>query len=410
VDAVVDPLEDAFALMIQVALQRDASSFSLETSLSDEEGNRAGWLRYRVDGAWEPACRFDARLAPALVERWKRGASCDVREVSLPQDGRILVTTGATPKEQRMVDLRVSFLPCMFGESMTVKLLDQRRSRWRLDQLELAEREHDFLRVALRSRGKLIVVAGLAGSARSTLLAAALREIAGQRHKLVTVEGQSWPVLPWATQISVRMGQSRSFAIAVGTALRSDPDIIGLETLADAETLAAVQDACRHGALVVAGVAADNSVAALRNLFELAGGSALPELELILGQRLLRKLCPGCAVPEKVSAEERRPLDSLAAAGGLTGALKRAAFGAPGGCSACAGTGYRKRVMVAEGLRVTPALRRLLRDGASDGALLAAAVEDGMTSLDAQSIALAASGQTSREELSRFVPVAMDAI
>lgn len=399
-----EPLQVAFNLMVELAVQRDASSLHLGNCFTEGSPDRECWLRCRVDGDLQVVGRLDPRLLAPLLEHWKRMAACDTKEHALPQDGRIIVSVAVEGEQARMIDLRVSFLPTMLGESMTVRVLDRRRSRQRLDQLELESRDLSLIGEALRQRGRMMIVAGPIGSARDTVLAACLREVCGPDQKVMTVESAAWQFLPWAVQTSVNVkGERRSFAFGLHALLRSEPDVIGVERLPDQESTEVAQDAALQGALVIAGLDAPDSVSALRRLVAMTGSpSALGQtLSLLVFQRLIRKLCTACSQAETIPPPELERLREVARIGGgrldeLPWELRKAT-----GCRACGGSGYRKRAMLSETIRYTPKLARLLASDSSDEALLQAMVEDGTTTLESRAISLAARGMTSLEEATR---------
>jgi type II secretory ATPase GspE/PulE/Tfp pilus assembly ATPase PilB-like protein len=187
--------------------------------------------------------------------------------------------------------------------------------------------------------------------------------------------------------------------------LRSEPDVVGLETIPDQETLAAVQDATLQGTLVVAGFDADGFVATLRRLAGLSDNlSALSQsLALVVSQALVRKLCPDCAQKDKLSRAEVSGLEQLAISGGLP-ALGRE-FRKARGCRSCGGSGYRKRALLAEAAPFTPRMAQLLIAGATDEELLGAALATGMVSLRARALELVGQGRTSLEEATRVFPL-----
>lgn len=393
-----DPLATAFTSMVEVALHKEAESLHLSTCFSEEEAGPVSWLRGRIDGSLQLLAQLDNRLVPPLIDQWKRAACCDTREKTVPQDGRIVVTSG-----QRMVDILVSFLPTPMGEAMTAKIVDRSRSSLKLSDMELPTLELSRLKSALKRRNLPVALSGGAGSDKTRMLSACLREVAGPDVKLFVIDN-TWEFLPWATQISLgSLGRTRQPSIAIRTVLRSDPDVIGVPRLPDPAALEAAQEASLRGALVVVGVDADGVVRALRSLLALAGSAAslAQTLELVVSQRLVRRLCTQCSQRAELEEPEFRRLELAAQLGGLAPGLKRK-FRRPVGCEACGGSGYRKRSLLMSSLRLTPSILELLSTQAGDEELLQAAIEDGTVSLDAQAIALAAEGVTSVEEALRF--------
>ncbi|MGE0495943.1 MAG: ATPase, T2SS/T4P/T4SS family [Vulcanimicrobiota bacterium] len=376
-----DPLLDAFNRMLKVALERQADSLHLGRCYTGQGPERQCWLRGRVDGELQLLARLDNRLLAPLVEQWKRAAACDVRETSLPQDGRILVET-----DRGLLDLRVSFLPSAQGETLTVKLQNRDQSQPDLSTFGLRQVDLARLRQALRKRARLVIIAG--DESRDSLLAACLGEVAGPNLKLMTIENPAWLTLPWATQVSLASvtGANRSQASALRALMRSDPDVIGLAALPDPEAFEAAQTAALRGALVVAGMAGRDCRDVFSRLSVLAGSArALAQtVELILVQRLVRKLCPHCSQPQPLSEAEFESLQARVDFS-LPREFRRAV-----GCDRCQQSGYRGRVLLAESL---PFTARVFEG------------EFEPSDLETQTLALAAQGETSLDELERFLLV-----
>ncbi len=370
-----DPLEDAWKLMVELALERGSESLHLETFHSGRGPEWVSCLRSRTDGVLRHEATLDTRLVGSIIEKWKQMACCDTREVKLPQDGRIILTTGSSEGVEKRVDLRVSFLPSYLGESLTVRVQPEEQADLKLAELDLLESDRGRLRRALAQRSRVLVVSGPAGSALDTVLCACLREISGADKKMITVEGPAWEVVPWSTPVSLySMGQNRSYAVAIRSVLRSEPDVIGVRRIDGRESWEAAQEAALTGTLVVAGVQADDAVSALRYLHNLSEppASLAQTLDLVFSQMLLRKLCGSCA-------------------------------GSGEDCDRCGGVGYRGRLMVGESLRCSRGISELLHTDASDLEIRAAAMEEGMVSLDAQTAELVRRGVTSPEERERVL-------
>jgi excisionase family DNA binding protein len=396
-----EKLKDAFTLMVRVALERSATSLHMaphhQVSL---EATESCWIRMRVDGVLQPIISVDPRLVPPILNLWKRNAQCDVRCNDLPQDGLILLASNG-----ELHELRASFLPGNFGESLTVKISNQSAAQPLLDDLKLPSRDHRLLQSGLTKRSRLIVISGPAGSSADCTLATCLREIAAPEVKLMTVEHPALRPIPWSVSLSPRyLGNSRKISTAILTMLRSDPDVLGTVNIPDAETATAVQDAVLNGPLVVAGLRADSASHALIRLSQLfENTSQLGQiLDLIVTQRAIRLLCPKCRATQRLATSQRAQIELWMKAGGLEPSAERTCF-QPVGCQACGGSGYRGRHLVTEALSITPAILRAVTNKELEK-VEALAVEDGMVTLDARALKLVQEGETSLEEAGRFLP------
>lgn len=402
-----DPLQDAFSLMVRLALERGASSLHLGPCYTPEAAGAVSWLRCRVNGVLEPVAPLDNRLVAPLIAYWKKAAACYAAETSVAQDGRIVLASGNSPETAQLVDVLVSFLPTSLGERMTARFLDEREFKKRLNDLGMEESDRQRVKQALRQRSRMVVLSGASGSDRDTILASLLREVAGPQINLMTLGCPAWQAIPWASVVSLSsLGQSRSYAVGVNTMLRSDPDVIGLGNLPDEETVRASQEAVLRGALVLAAMNGHGAISTLRSLVEMSSSPLLlaQTLELLVSQRFLRTLCTCCAQANTPDALAIERLHEAAQRGCLSAQDFKAEFKAPTGCSACGGSGYQGRTLVFETLPVSARLINLIASGAGDDSLSKEAAGLGLTSLDAKAARLAFSGVISTDEALRFLP------
>lgn len=393
-----EPLKEAFTLMVELMIEQRAESIHLGSFLAAVGPERVCSLRLRVDGMLRQVTRLDSRLLKSLIDYWKKMAGCDGRERSVPQDGRILLESDSENKPTETIDLRVSFLPSLLGETLTVRRVNFGRSS--LDQFEILQNDRDRIRRCLAGRSRLFVVSGLAGSALESVICAGLSEITGPDKRTITVEGLAWQVIPWSTPVSLSsMGESRSYAVAVRTVLRSDPDIVGLRKIADTDTLNAALEATVKGALVVAGVNARSALDTLRQLQNLTENvtSLLQALELVFCQTLVRKLCLHCR--EQVPEAERESLkEQYCDLYPSPSSPYRAV-----GCSHCNGVGYRGRLLVGETITLSRSFADLIRIGAPQASLAKEARREGTVFRETQLAELVKQGVTSLEEAGRVL-------
>ncbi len=397
-----NPMQDAFQLMVQVAVEKSADSFHLACCQTGTEVEKTTWLRFRVSGDLVLGPQLDNRLLAPLVKYWKQAAACDPRETSLPQDGLILVEHDHTT-----LSLTASFLPSLLGESLTVRVQDRSLSHPRLENREISETDRRRIREALVQRSRVVIVSGLSSTEKYGLLATCLNEIAGPSVKLMTVAHPAWGSVPWATHLRLRsLGSHPNYATAIGTILRSDPDVIAFAKLGEAETVSAAQDAALSGALVIAGAEFEGAVPTLKSLLKLADSPTVfsPLIELIVSQRQVRCLCKMCSAQTKVDDRFYQEITALAQTGGLDPAELKRNFRHAVGCHACGQSGYRGRKILTETLRVTSKILRLLgQEDVQDDDLVQVAVADGMVSHNARVLELVCRGDCSVDEAAKLV-------
>lgn len=378
----LDPLEEAFTLMVELLVQRQAESLHLGAYHTSDPTRPTACLRSRTEGLLRLESELDRRLLAPLVERWKTVAGCHPQETGLPQDGRILMETDTGGSPTRVIDLRVSFLPSMLGETMTVRWVNQGGGRASLNDFPLLDSDRKRIRKALLQRSRLLLVSGPPGSSVEALIGAGLTEIAGPEKRTITVEGPAWQIIPWSSALSLySLGKNRNYGTALRTALRSEPDILGVKNLPDQEALEASIEAALAGALVIAGFGARSALDALRDLMTLAPNqfSLLQCLGLVVATTRVRKLCTHCKV--SVGEEEWEAV----------------------GCRRCGGVGYSKSVLVGETLQISRTFSELLLEGADDQTLAEQARAEGTVFRAEQIGRLVQEGITSAEEAGRVL-------
>ena len=386
--------------MIILGWKMGATDIHIAPQLKEAGGEPIAILRYRVDGVLQPGAEFDVRLLPAIVARWKTMAACDVHEQVKPQDGRIMMRCGGDE-----FDLRVCFLPASLGESVTVRILDRSTAVIMLDRIDYASRDKELLLSALQAPWGLILIAGAAGSGKTTVLYACLNHLAGPECKIMTVEDPVEMVLPWAVQVQVRPDQGVTYTRAVRSALRSDPDVIMIAEIRDLETLGLAQQAALTGHLVMTTLHVNEAAAALKRMVDIGADPFVvaEATRLVLAQRLVRKVCPHCGVEETPRANQLDLAAEAARKGGFNLQSLTPKFRKAVGCDKCRMTGYTGRTVIAETLEVTPEIGRALRDNASLEELRAVAVGQGMTTMAADGVRRAANGETTLDEIIRVI-------
>ena len=394
-------VQRAVHLTIYLGVLMRASDIHIAPHVKEKLDGAVAVLRYRVDGMLYPVAEIDMRLFPAIVEQWKSMAACNVQESAKPQDGRIMVEVA-----EKRLDIRVSFLPASLGESVTLRILDRDVvGLLNFDRFAYAPRDKEKLLGAIEARWGLVIIAGPTGCGKTTALYACLNHLAGPSRKTMTVEDPVEVLLPWVVQSPLNPGQGVTFPIAVRGMLRSDPDIMMIGELRDAQTLAMAQQCALTGHNVLTTLHADESARALTRMVQMGESPFViaDATKLVVAQRLVRKLCPACAVPQTPTRSHLERAEELARAGGLDWDAIPKKFRAPKGCTKCSGTGFRGRNAIAEALEVTPEIGSALMRDASVEDLRNIAVGQGMTTMAADGIRRAAAGETTLGEVQRVL-------
>jgi type IV pilus assembly protein PilB len=354
-------------------------------------------VRYRIDGVLHIAQRIPKRLAAGVTTRLKVLAKLDIAERRKPQDGRITLTAAAAG---RMLDIRVATLPTVEGEAVTMRLLDKSRDVPTLAALGLSEEMQGRMsKILARPTGALLVT-GPTGSGKSTSLYAALAEISRPEINIITVEDPVEYRLASINQIQINPRAGLTFANALRSILRSDPDVVMVGEIRDGETARISIEAALTGHFVLSTLHTNDAPSALTRLNEMGvepfiTGAAV---SAVLAQRLARKLCRHCAESYNPSREE---LLGLHVGEELADELKEAVFHKKKGCARCGHTGYRGRVGVFQLLEMSARLEAMASEKASRDDLAQAARDEGMRSMWEDGILKVAAGITSAEELAR---------
>jgi type IV pilus assembly protein PilB len=354
-------------------------------------------VRYRVDGVLRIAQRIPMQLSAGVTTRLKVLAKLDIAERRRPQDGRISLNATAAG---RLLDIRVATLPTVDGEAVAMRLLDKSRSAPTLEELGLSDDMRAQLsRIVSRPTGALLVT-GPTGSGKSTTLYAALAEINRPEVNVITVEDPVEYRLDGINQVQINLRAGLTFASALRSILRSDPDVVMVGEIRDGETAKISIEAALTGHLVLTTLHTNDAPGALTRLNEMGvepfiTGAAV---SAVLAQRLARKLCPHCAEPYTPSREE---LLALRIQPEAATSLEGLVFHRRRGCPRCSGTGYRGRIGIFQLLEMTERLEQLASEKASREEIERAAAAEGMRSLWDDGVAKIAAGLTSAEELAR---------
>lgn len=357
------------------------------------EATREGLVsRFRLDGALADGPVPPAGLDQAVISRLKLLASMDIAERRRPQDGRIRVRL-----REREIDLRVSTVPTMFGESVVLRLLDQGDRPGGLDELGMPPAILAGMRSLARRPHGMVLVTGPTGSGKTTTLYSSLRERNSLCEKLITVEDPVEYQLPGVTQVPVHRHAGVEFVNVLRSILRQDPDVVMIGEMRDAETAELAVQAAMTGHLVFSTLHTNDVIGVVPRLLDLGVPEYLlmATLEGALAQRLVRRICLGCAESYEPPAEA---ISALADEAPLPNRFLRGT-----GCGECRDTGYRGRVGIFELLVFTDALREAIRMHRTGTDLRAVAGAAGWRSLRADGWEKVCAGLTTVEEVLRVV-------
>ena len=378
--------------LLREALARGASDIHLDAT---EHGGR---VRFRVDGILKDARNTDSATHAALVARCKVMAILDIAERRLPQDGRLQVTIAG-----HRVDGRVATLPTQHGERVVLRLLDTSAARLNLAALGFQTATLEALRSAARMPHGLVLVTGPTGSGKTTTLYAAVTELDREQLNIVSVEDPVEYALDRVAQTQVNPRIELTFARALRSILRHDPDVIIVGEIRDRETAEIAIQASLTGHLVLASLHTNTAGAAITRLADMGVEPYLlaSSLRGVLAQRLVRKLCVECRKRRDITAEELALLrrHNAVPSGGI-----KALFDAVG-CTACTGTGYRGRVGLYRWMPLTADIARAVHSHVADTELEALAIKDGWPAIASDAARYLADGTTSLSEVLRVVTV-----
>ncbi|MCS7015387.1 MAG: type II secretion system ATPase GspE [Gemmatales bacterium] len=349
-------------------------------------------LRYRCDGVMYELVPPPRHLAPAISSRIKVMANLDIAERRMPQDGRIELNVGGNP-----VDLRVSVLPTMFGESVVIRILDRTVVQLDLDRLGMEPDTLARFRELIRKPNGIILVTGPTGSGKSTTLYSALNELNSPTDKIITTEDPIEYDIDGIVQVPINPEIGVTFANVLRAILRHDPDIIMVGEIRDVETAQIAVQASLTGHLVLTTLHTNDAPSSVTRLRDMGVEPYLitATLEGVLAQRLVRRICPDCRTEYQPSKELLMELN-------LTPEQvhgKKFYYGR--GCERCNNTGFKGRTGIFELLVMSDPIRDLIANNASADAIRQAARKMGMTTLREAGLRALFSGVTTIEEVAR---------
>lgn len=374
--------------LIEIILKTSILSHASDIHIEPTENNCI--VRSRIDGMLTETFIFDKDIYPPLSSRLKLLSNMDIAEKRKPQDGRF-----SAKILSREFDFRVSALPTIFGESIVLRILDKSKVMIKLESLGMHPENYEKFSKAMRAPYGIIFVTGPTGSGKSTTLYAALNAIKSIETKIITVEDPVEYQLNLIQQVHVNEKANLTFASALRSILRQDPDIIMIGEVRDHETLRIAVQAALTGHLVFSTLHTNDSISAVNRILDMGIESYLVSgaLVAIEAQRLIRKLCPVCKIRTNVPKQLFTEIENFVP--------NKYEFYKAVGCEKCSQTGYSGREMISEILPVSEVLASMIAQGASKEELKQQALKEGFIDLFKDGIIRAARGVTSIEEVLR---------
>ncbi|MCL4142169.1 UNVERIFIED_CONTAM: hypothetical protein GTU68_025878 [Idotea baltica] len=331
-------------------------------------------IRQRIDGVLQEQIVDEARIASALTSRLKLMAGLNISEKRLPQDGRFNIKV-----KNKSIDVRLSTMPMVDGESVVMRLLDQSQGLLNFDKLGMPDDILKPFRELIKKPYGLILVTGPTGSGKTTTLYTALNEINQPETKVITVEDPVEYQLPRINQVQIHEKIGLTFPVVLRTALRQDPDVILIGEMRDKETVNIGLRAAMTGHLVFSTLHTNDAVSTLSRILDMGAESFIvaSSLQAVLAQRLIRRLCVECRIPHELNEH-------------------------PKGCNQCHNTGYSGRIGVYELLIMTPVLLSLLQENNTVNFAQHAKQQSGFKTLTQNAFSLAMKGLTTLDEVTRI--------
>lgn len=384
------PITKLVSSIISGAIDARASDIHIEPQSSDVK------VRYRIDGTLRPAIDMPMSAHLEVVSHIKIMADMDISERRVPQDGHM-----ASQHDGKEYDLRVSTLPAVGGEKIVIRILDKDVDRWLIDEIVTSPDDNKKFRTLLENPYGMLLLTGPTGCGKTTTLYSILQLLNTPERNIVTVEDPVEYRLEGITQVQVKPVAGRTFALALRSIVRQDPDIILIGEIRDLETAEIAISAALTGHLVLSTLHTNDAAGAISRLINLGIPSFLVVSALLgtVAQRLIRSNCSKCKESYEPSEDELRCLF------GKSQRDKKIKLYRGAGCNGCYKTGYHGRKSIYEILSISAEIRRIVAHGGNDDAVKQQAIEEGMKTIHKSAIEEVINGVTTLEEMMRIVDV-----
>jgi type IV pilus assembly protein PilB len=352
-------------------------------------------VRFRIDGALTQILELPALMGMGLVSRIKIMADMNIVERRRPQDGQLTAVVDGVP-----IDVRVATVATIWGETCVMRVLDKTRSVFQMSDLGMALETHEAYARLVRAPFGMVLCAGPTGSGKTTTLYATLSEVADPSRNVMTIEDPVEYVFPSINQIQTNEQAGLTFATGLKSILRQDPDVILIGEIRDVETARIAVQSALTGHFVLSCLHATDAVSSVLRFLDMGIESFLiaSSMIAIVGQRLVRRICPACKTSAELSDEERAFYEQC-------GGPKKDVFYRGVGCNFCSGTGYKERIGVYELLPITAEMKHLIVERASEDQLRTLAKKQGMRTMREQAIQLVSEDVTTVSEVIRSIYV-----
>lgn len=381
-DVQSSPVVQLVTSMVEQAARQRASDIHIEAK---EDSVR---VRFRIDGSLYEKFTYSIHLLPAIMARLKIIGGMDIAEKRKPQDGRFTILV-----DKREYDIRVSVLPTVYGEKCVMRLAQKKALTRNKSELGFSPSELKAFDDILKNPNGILLVTGPTGSGKSTTLYTALSELNKEDVNIVTVEDPVEANIDGINQVQVNVKADLTFASALRSILRQDPDIIMIGEIRDGETAQIAVQASITGHLVVSTLHTNSAAGSISRLINMGveGYLLADSLVGIIAQRLVRRLCPYCKKPHLITDTERRIM-------GIRADVNPEIY-EPVGCERCDNTGYSGRIGIYEIMKITPPLKELISKNASVSELKQMGMREGMHTLRQSATMLVIKGITSVHEM-----------
>ena len=355
-------------------------------------------VRFRIDGVLQEVMQNPIKIFPSVVSRVKVLGGMDIAEKRVPQDGRATVRY-----EDKTLDVRIATMPTVYGEKIVMRLLERNKGNVSIKDINFSKRQFPRFDKAIHMPYGFVLVTGPTGSGKSTTLYATLAEISTLEKNVITLEDPVERRMAGINQVQMNNRAGMTFAAALRSVLRSDPDIVMVGEIRDGETAKIAVEAALTGHMVLSTLHTNDAAGAVTRLEEMGVEPFLTASSLVgvLAQRLVRKLCPKCKEEYTLTREEMLkilpdfPVEEYP--------QETYKIYKPKGCLTCNNTGYKGREAVFEFLTVTEEMKKLILDRANGAQIKRLAIEQGMFTLKNEGIYKVMEGKTSIEELLRVI-------